>query len=68
MTLLHEATDSKKFDTRMVERNIARNVMSADDLEKQLKKLPDDGDNAEWVSLETIAGTEGDAPAVANPS
>ncbi len=55
MTLLHEAVEAKKFDTRMVERNIARGVMSADDQDKNLKKLPDDAENAEYISIDSLA-------------
>jgi hypothetical protein len=54
MALLHESVDSKKLDVRMVERNIARGVIKADDLKQSLKTLPDDAENAEWVSLETL--------------
>jgi hypothetical protein len=54
MALLHESVDSKKLDVRMVERNTARGVIKVDDLEKSLKTLPDDADNAEWISLDTL--------------
>lgn len=56
MTLLHEAVESKKFDTRMIERNVARGVLSSEEIEKNLKKLPDDAENAEYISLDEIAG------------
>ena len=55
MALLHDAVDSKKLDVRMVERNISRGVISAEDYEKSLKKLPDDELNAEWVSIDSLA-------------
>ncbi len=55
MTLLNDSVENKKFDTRMVERNVARQVLSQDEVEKHLKKLPDDGENAEWISIESIA-------------
>lgn len=54
MTLLHEAVDSKKFDTRMVERNILRGVANKEDLDKVLKTLPDDAENAEFISVESL--------------
>jgi len=54
MALLNDAVDFKKLDVRMVERNIARGVISQDDLEKALRKLPDDEENAEWVSLDEL--------------
>ncbi len=56
MTLLHESVDSKKFDTRLIERNLARGAVAQDDVEKFIKKLPDDAENAEYVSIETLAG------------
>jgi hypothetical protein len=54
MTLLHESVDAKKMDVRLVERNILRGVLTLDDFEKSLKKLTDDTDNAEWVSIESL--------------
>lgn len=61
MTLLHESVDFKKLDVRMIERNVARGVISQDDVEKAMKKLPDDAENAEWVSIESIANDESGA-------
>jgi hypothetical protein len=55
MTLLHEAVEAKKLDVRVVERNTARGVISADDSDKALKKLPDDSDNAEYTNLDELA-------------
>ena len=55
MTLLHEAVEDKKLDVRMVERNIARGVVSHDEHQKAVAKLPDDDDNAEYISIEEIA-------------
>jgi hypothetical protein len=54
MTLLHEAVEAKKFDVRTIERNVARGVITRDDADKALKKLADDGDNAEWVNVEKL--------------
>ena len=54
MTLLHEAVEAKKLDVRLVERNLARGVITNDDVEKALKKLPDDGDNADTISIESL--------------
>lgn len=58
MTLLNDAVESKKLDVRMVERNVSRGVVSADDVEKALKKLPDDEDNADWTSLDELTDEE----------
>lgn len=54
MTLLHEAVDAKKLDVRMVERNLTRGAISADDVEKGLKKLQDDAENADYINVEAL--------------
>jgi len=58
MTLLHEAVEAKKFDTRMIERNVTRNVVAQDDVRKATDKLPDDADNADYISIEELAASE----------
>ena len=58
MTLLHEAVDSKKMDVRLIERNIARGVVSAEEVAKASNALPDDAENAEYISIESIANDE----------
>jgi len=55
MTLLHDAVDAKKFDVRMIERSIARGTLATSDVEKVQKQLPDDAENAEYTSLDTLA-------------
>ena len=54
MTLLNEAVEAKKFDTRMIERNIARGVIAAQDADQVSKNLPDDGEGADWVSIDSL--------------
>ncbi|HAR44306.1 MAG TPA: hypothetical protein DCS07_17030 [Bdellovibrionales bacterium] len=54
MTLLHEDVESKKYDVRVVERNVARGAISAADVDKNTQKLPDDAENADWVTLESL--------------
>jgi len=54
MTLLYEAVESKKLDVRIVERNLTRGAVSIAELEKSLNNLPDDSENAEWVTLESL--------------
>jgi hypothetical protein len=55
MTLLHDAVNAKKLDVRLIERGIARGALSQNELEKSTKELPDDSENAEYVSIESIA-------------
>ncbi len=54
MTLLFDATEAKKFDSRVVERNILRGSVKADDYDKFVKDLPDESENAETVSIEAL--------------
>ena len=54
MTLLHKAVDSKKFDTRVVERNIQKGFIRPEDHHKVVAELPDDSANAEWCNVETL--------------
>ena len=54
MALLHDSVDFKKLDVRLVERNIARGVVTPEELSKAVAKLPDDSENAEWVSVEAL--------------
>ncbi len=54
MTLLLDATEAKKFDSRVVERNIQRGSAKVEDYEKFVKELPDDSANVEIVSIEAL--------------
>ena len=55
MALLHEAVEKKKLDVRMVERNVARGVITQADVDQSVKALPDDSENALYVSVESLA-------------
>jgi hypothetical protein len=55
MTLLHDAVDFKKFDVRVIERNLDRGLVQPKEVEKFLKELPDDSENGEFVSVEKLA-------------
>ena len=54
MALLHESIADKKFDTRMVERNVQRGQLSSAEAEKNLKELPDDSANLDVVTVEDL--------------
>jgi hypothetical protein len=54
MALLHESTAEKKFDTRMIERNLQRGRLQASDLDQFLKTLPDDAENLNVVTEEDL--------------
>ena len=54
MALLHESIAEKKFDTRMVERNVQRTQLTAGEVEKYVKDLPDDSENLDVVTLEDL--------------
>ena len=55
MVLLHEAIVDKRFDLRVCDKNVVRGVISLSELEQQLKGLPDDSANAQWVNLDALA-------------
>jgi len=54
MTLLHDAVEQKKWDVRMQERNLRRELYKQDELDKKTEQLPDDADNAEAVTLQSL--------------
>ena len=55
MSLLHEAIDSKKFDTRMLEKNLVRNVVTDKEAKAHIESLPDDSENAIFINLDEVA-------------
>lgn len=54
MTLLHEAVEQKKYDVRLVERNMARNSVTQAEVDQYVKGLPDDSQNALYVSVDSL--------------
>lgn len=54
MTLLHDATVQKKFDSRLIERAVSRGHLKQEELDKNVKELPDDSASADYVSLDTL--------------
>jgi hypothetical protein len=54
MALLNESVDLKRMDVRVVERNLDRGILSHEEFDKTIRQLPDDADNANWVSLEVL--------------
>ncbi len=58
MTLLSDASESKKFDVRVVERNINRGRVQPQEFQQAVQSLPDDSENAEWISIESLANDE----------
>lgn len=54
MALLSDGLKSKEFDIRMVQRGLNKGLILQDEVEKHQKKLPDDAENAEFVSLDTF--------------
>jgi len=59
MTLLYQAVESKKFDTRLQERNVQRGLLKPDELNGNVGQLPDDSEFAEYVSFDAIAQGDG---------
>jgi hypothetical protein len=54
MSLLHEAIHEKKFDVRMLERNLVRNVVTDKEAKTFVESLPDDAENATFVSIDEL--------------
>lgn len=54
MSLLNESIQDKKFDVRMIDKNLFRNVIADKDLKTHLEKLQDDSENAQYVSIEEL--------------
>ena len=54
MSLLHDAIIEKKFDTRMVEKNLVRNVVADKEVKAHVEALPDDSENAHFISLDEL--------------
>lgn len=54
MTLLHKAFQDKKFDVRLIEKNTSRGILSTSELEQNQSQLPDDAENADYISLDAL--------------
>ncbi len=54
MSLLHEAVEQKKFDSRVSQRNIERGNLRQEDLDQFVKGLPDDSADAMYVSIDSL--------------
>ncbi len=55
MSLLIDGIREKKFDVRMLEKNLVRNVVSDKEAKAVIESLPDDADNAVFISLDEVA-------------
>lgn len=55
MTLLHEAVENKKFDIRIIEKNLSKGLITTTDFQKSVDQLPDDSENAAWVTIESLS-------------
>jgi hypothetical protein len=54
LPLLNQSLEIKKFDVRMIERSVQRGLMSRDEVAAQMAQLPDDAENAEFISVDTL--------------
>jgi len=52
MKLLNTALDEKKFDVRMIDRNLRRNFIQYEEVKKHFQALPDDEECADFTGLE----------------
>jgi hypothetical protein len=60
MSILKNAIEQKKFDSRVVEKNVNRGRVERSEVEVQLKNLPDDEANAEWVEISSLSSVSHD--------
>jgi hypothetical protein len=58
MPLVSDSFEAKKFDTRIVERNVDKGALAPKEVEKMLKDLPDDAANAQYRTLADLAEQE----------
>jgi len=58
MTLLHDAVEAKKFDTRVLERNLTRGVITDAEVKKAVQALPDDAAAGEFVNIESLTDSD----------
>lgn len=49
-----KSTDLKQFDLRLLRRNLDQGVIKKEELDKYLKSLPDDSEQAESVNFEEL--------------
>lgn len=59
MKLLEEAIQELKLDTRMVERNLRNQSVTAQEVDKHMNSLPDDAANAVAVDIEKVSAWDG---------
>lgn len=63
MTLLKKSVEGKRFDSRLVEKNVRRGVVSNSDVKSYVDSLPDDSANAVWVAIDEIDEASARVPA-----
>jgi hypothetical protein len=54
MSLLHDGILEKKYDVRVIEKNLTRGVVSDQEVKKFVEQLPDDSENAVYINLDEI--------------
>ena len=54
MSLLHDSIQEKKFDVRMLDKNLVRNVVTDKEVKAHLEQLQDDSANAHYASIEEL--------------
>ena len=54
MALLSNGLKEKEYDVRMVQRGLNKGLVQQDEIDKHLKKLSDDAENADYIDLEVF--------------
>jgi hypothetical protein len=52
MKILNKALDEKKYDVRMMHKNLQRNVIQYEDVKNHQQNLPDDSSQVDYTKLE----------------
>jgi hypothetical protein len=56
--LLKDYIEEKKFDVRVVDRNISKGVVTWDEYQAHLKSISDDGDQLQHLEAEALEDEE----------
>jgi hypothetical protein len=55
---LHQALQEKRYDVRLMDRNLQSGAIQAQDLEKMRKELPDLSHNTENLNLDNASNAD----------
>jgi hypothetical protein len=62
---MRQVSENTRFDKRLIDRHMTEGLISAEDVEKRLRNIPDAESIAEWIDVGVLAGDE---PAIETPA